>query len=159
MWKLFPLVSLRAASRRNCKRLILIILSPPSATSDSETPWIVRPKIGSVDKTCTFNPWCPSSPTVAGKRCQVDYLSLLGKVMVTHGHPQGITGSETEQVWHHHRSFFLQFGCWECRVPNAWLSCVDWGYFLGPSSQVDCPSKCADDMSPRCCCRLADWQD
>ena len=21
------------------------------------------------------------------------------------------------------------------------------------------PSKCGDDMSPSCCCRLADWQD
>ena len=159
MWKLFPLVSLRAASRRNSKRLIPIILSPPSATSDSETPWIVRPKIGSVDShgklvLLTRAQAHPPEQVRAAKLITYHWLQPMA-----HGHPQGITGSETEQVWHHHRSFFLQFGCWECRVPNAWLSCVDWGYFLGPSSQVDCPSKCADDMSPRCCCRLADWQD
>ena len=48
---------------------------------------------GLTRETCTFNS-CPSAPTGAGKSRQVDYLSLI----ITHGHPQGITGSETEQV-------------------------------------------------------------
>ena len=157
MWKLFPLVSLRVASRRNCKRLVPIILSPPSTTSDSETPWIVRPKIGSVDShgklvLLTRAQAHPPEQVRAAKLITYHWLQPMVILKVSLVLKQNKYDTITDH-------FFLQFGCWECRVSNAWLSCVDWGYFLGPSSQVDCPSKCADDMSPRCCCRLADWQD